>query len=455
MAIDATIPLRGLVQPENPLDTYTKFLQIGNLKAQGQENQFKLSQLARAKQRQDAITKAAQTSGGDKGKFLSEIGKTDPEAAMEYQQKFTEEEAKHLKNASETLGIIGQITSGIKDQATYDQAVQAAQQLGFDQSHLSQMGLGPQYDPNAIEQVKNWSISTKDQIDQKLRATQQKEVERHNVAEEKNQALTNANKPPTVHDMAEGVMQYNHQNQKWERVGGLPKTVPSATFNLGNLVTKTDVSNIADAIESGDQPPTLQGLYRNGAPVRAELARRGVPLARMETDWKAVQKHMATLNGAQQERLRQSITSASDMLDKIDGLYDEWSKLAPTSGYKILNRASLAAMKNLPGRAGAVATALDAQIADLTSDLGNIYMGGNSPTDHSLGLAGQNLKSEWNDETFKEASKQARANLKIRLNSINNSQPAGVSGDSPYLPSNNQQQPPQNADPLGLGSFSK
>jgi len=208
-----------------------------------------------------------------------------------------------------------------------------------------------------------------------------------------------------------------------------------------NLMTGTDAKDIADAIENGDQPPTLQGLYRNAGPVRAELARRGVPLAKMETDWKATQKYMTTLNGPQQVRLRQAIDTASDSLDKIEGLYKEWQEVAPTSGFKVLNKASLASMKQLPGRPGAVATALDAQIADLTSELGNVYMGGNSPTDHSLSLAGKNLSSDWNKETFEEAIKQARANIGIRKNSITHGSPVG-SGNNQYF----QQQAPTNAE---------
>lgn len=219
--------------------------------------------------------------------------------------------------------------------------------------------------------------------------------------------------------------------------------------NQNNIFTRDDASAVADAIQNGDQPPTVQGLYRNAGPVRAELAKRGVPLASMELDWKAVSRHIQTLNGPQQERLRQSISSASDMLDKIDGLYQEWTQIAPTSGYKILNRAALTAMKNLPGRPGAVATALDAQIADLTADLGNVYMGGNSPTDQSLHLAGKNLQTDWNKQTFEEALRQARLNLQIRSNSIKHSQPMGVSPNSPYLPQVNQPAQPQGGPPQG------
>lgn len=214
---------------------------------------------------------------------------------------------------------------------------------------------------------------------------------------------------------------------------------------INNLMTSNDAKDIADAIQNGDQPPTLQGLYRNAGPVRAELARRGVPLARMETDWKATQKYMGTLNGTQQVRLRQAIETASDSLDKIDSIYAEWKQLAPVSGFKIANHAALIAMKNLPGRAGAVANALDAQIADLTSELGNVYMGGNSPTDHSLSLAQKNLSSDWGPEAFEEGVKQAHLNIGIRKNSITHGAPAGVSGENTYMP-------PAPAAPQGGGA---
>ena len=207
----------------------------------------------------------------------------------------------------------------------------------------------------------------------------------------------------------------------------------SRPINVSNMGS-SDVKDIADAIENGDQPPTMQGLYRNGAPVRAELARRGVPIAKMEMDWKATQKYISTLNGSQQTRLRQDISTTSDTLDKVEKLYDEWAKIAPTSGFKVLNKSSLAAMKQLPGRPGAVAHALENQIADTTAGLGTIYMGGNTPTDHSLDLAAKALSADWNDATFREALKQARSNIKIRQNSMLHSAPAGASADNPYAP---------------------
>jgi hypothetical protein len=212
-----------------------------------------------------------------------------------------------------------------------------------------------------------------------------------------------------------------------------------------------DVKAIVDAMESGDQPPTTTGLYKIGAAVRGEAARRHIPLARMEQDWKATERYMSTLNGPQQTRLRQDISTVSDSLDKVEGLYNEWETLARTSGYRKLNKATLEAMKQLPGRAGAVAQALEAQIADTTAGLGTIYMGGNSPTDHSLELAGHSLSSDWNDETFREGLKQAKENVKIRNNSIIHSRPAGVSADSPYVPKDSAAPSAvKEKDPLGI-----
>lgn len=217
--------------------------------------------------------------------------------------------------------------------------------------------------------------------------------------------------------------------------------VAQASRPINNLMGPNDAKDITKAIANGDQPPTLQGLYRNAGPVRAELARQGVPLAKMEMDWNATKKYVSTLNGQQQVRLRQAISTASDSLDKIEALYNEFQQLAPTSGIRLINKASLAAAKQLPGRAGAVATNLESQIADITSELGNVYMGGNSPTDHSLALAAKNLSGDWNKQTFEEALKQTRQNIKIRQNSIRHAMPEGTSGDTSYFPQQSGGQP--------------
>jgi hypothetical protein len=192
--------------------------------------------------------------------------------------------------------------------------------------------------------------------------------------------------------------------------------------------------DIAGAIMAGEQPPTTTGLYRYGAAVRAELAKNHYNLAHAEQDWKAIQKHLSTMNGPAQERLRQAVSFAYGSLDQVESLYGEWKKAAGVSGVKVFNKASLAASKQLPGEAGAIATNLEALINDFTSEMGTVYKGGNSSTDETLRLAAGNLKADWNEETFARAVKQLRQSLTIRKNSYMNSEAIGVTPNSPYAP---------------------
>jgi len=205
-----------------------------------------------------------------------------------------------------------------------------------------------------------------------------------------------------------------------------------------------DAKAIAGAIMDGSQPPLLTGLYRNAAPVRAELARNGYDLSTATRDWQAIQKHLATLNGAQQERLRQAISFTHDSLNIIEDLYQQWKEAAGVSGYKVLNKGTLAAMKQLPGEKGAIAQSLESQINDLTAELATVYKGGNASTDEGLRLAAENLKADWNETTFDQAIEQIRKNLTIRKNSILTSQPVGVTPNSPYNPPTPDLTPPAN-----------
>ena len=196
-----------------------------------------------------------------------------------------------------------------------------------------------------------------------------------------------------------------------------------------------DATDIADAIIRGEQPPSTQGLYRFAAPVRAALAKKGYDLTKANLDWTATQKHLATLNGAQQTRLRQAIGTATESLGVIEDLAKQWDG----GKFPLLNKASLALAKNgvLGPAAQQIATNLDAQITDVVSELANAYMGGNSPTDHALALAQKNLSANWTKDQLLSAVKLARTNLQIRQNSIQNATAilsTGAAGTPPAAP---------------------
>ena len=74
------------------------------------------------------------------------------------------------------------------------------------------------------------------------------------------------------------------------------------------------------------------------------------------------------------------------------------------------------------------AVLLDQQIADTVADLGQVYMGGNSPTDHGLKLAGTNLQGNWSIPVLEAAADNVGKLLNFRMNAINNAVVQGVGG---------------------------
>lgn len=188
----------------------------------------------------------------------------------------------------------------------------------------------------------------------------------------------------------------------------------------------SDVKEIVAGIVDGTQPPDMGRMYGKTAAIRAELHRQGYDLTKATQDWQAVQKFTATANGAQQTRMRQAVDNAYHSLDVIDQLAEEWKG----GRFPPLNKGRLMAAKNgaLGPEAQRIATQLDAQISDVTSELGNVYMGGNSPTDHALSLAAKNLSADWSMGQLKSMVEQSRVNLKIRQNSMRNVGPVSQGG---------------------------
>lgn len=200
-----------------------------------------------------------------------------------------------------------------------------------------------------------------------------------------------------------------------------------------------DAETIAQAIANGDQPPVLTGLYRLAGPVRASLEKQGYNLTKATQDWDATKKLLATMNGAQQTRLRQAVGQVKEALPLVQDLADKWD----AGGYPTLNKAQLVLAKEgaFGPDAQSIATQLEAEIADVTSELGTVYKGGNSSTDESLRLAATQLNASWSNKTLKDAIELARKNITYRENSLR----LGTAGieNSTY----NQTQPTQEINP--------
>lgn len=215
---------------------------------------------------------------------------------------------------------------------------------------------------------------------------------------------------------------------------------PRPTGGAGGVGTlnavRGDIADTADGIINGTLPPPDLGSRPTqfSMALTGELKRKGFDLSTARRDWVAIQRHLSSLNSVQQERLRQAVEFSYETLPQIEEAYAEWKKQAGISGFKLINRGTLAATSHLPGPAGSAASQLEALMKDFTSELGTVYKGGNASTDESLKLAAENLKGEWNEKTFGDAISRIRTSLQIRKNSILTSQPVGVSSTSPYLP---------------------
>jgi hypothetical protein len=227
-----------------------------------------------------------------------------------------------------------------------------------------------------------------------------------------------------------------------EKAQGIKDKPPSYSATPG------DVGETAKAIMAGESSPVLTDYsFRDRTAIAAALHKGGYNQALAQQDYRAVQRHLATLNGAQQTRLKQAIEFTADTLPQLQSAYDKLASLAPRSGFKILNKGTMAAMKQLPGEAGSAAQQLDSLIADFTSELGTVYKGGNSSTDESLALAAKNISGDWNEQTFKDAMKRISTSIGIRRNSMSAVGAAGVSADSPY--ERKDPQGPMTAPPSG------
>ena len=180
---------------------------------------------------------------------------------------------------------------------------------------------------------------------------------------------------------------------------------------------KSDVQETVAGWADGSLPPIISGrASKDYNALMAEAHRQHFDLSKANQDWTATQKYLGTLNGAQQTRLRQATEQVAETVPLVRSLVTEWD----SAGIPYLSAGNLAAAKKgaYGNKAQSLANRLDAQIADMTSELGTVYKGGNSSTDESLRLAARNLQGDWSKKAALDALDQIEQNIKYRRNSM-------------------------------------
>lgn len=491
MAIDPTISLRG-----RGVEMFNPVTQFKEARAASQERDLRLRDLLNSKKIREMQMGAQQEAmdrdkgfrqamaGGADYSMLSQI---DPERAMELEAQKAAAQESRRKVALAKLSRLGQIAGSIRSEGNFGPGIQqmvaegliaperaqAMMQTPWAEAQAELQRLAQQSMTVAEQLTQQEKQATADRAEATLRqqrntagvnemnqAATRMETERHNralegaastprptgdLAEFKTVYLPGWYEANGVAPSAAGEMKAYQEFLKEKRapVAQIPgRDVPYSPaveaqrkrMAQGGTPgsTSTDPMDIAGAIIRGDQPPVLTGLYRNAGPVRAELARKGYDLTKATLDWQGTTRHMQTLNGPQQLRVRQALSTLEETIPLIKQRYSEWKKTGLPGGFRVWNKAALAASANLPGEKGAAARAVVQLVNDAIPELANIYMGGNSPTDHALQVASTNLSAEWNQEQFERALANVEETLKYRKNSIAQSQPMGTSATNEY-----------------------
>jgi hypothetical protein len=104
----------------------------------------------------------------DRGKTLTELLKVNPMAAYQQQKQFESDDL--IKNQAmvktnlEKIDLASRLLSGVKDQDSFDQAIETGKKLGIDTS-----AMGKYYDPNLVNRYQMMSLSAKENLDKQFK----------------------------------------------------------------------------------------------------------------------------------------------------------------------------------------------------------------------------------------------------------------------------------------------
>ena len=104
----------------------------------------------------------------DQNATLSAIAKVNPMKAYQQQRAFELDDVQKRKEDIEkklqSIDLGSRILSGVKDQASFDKAIETGQKFGFDVS-----GLGKYYDPDLVKQYQSMSMTGKERLENEYR----------------------------------------------------------------------------------------------------------------------------------------------------------------------------------------------------------------------------------------------------------------------------------------------
>ena len=214
-ATDPRITLQGLREPESPFEILSKFAQLKSITQGNQMRGMELADMQGQQAERAAIQRAIQAAGGDAEKALPEIMKVAPQTGLKFQKQIQEWKSADAEGKKKILDLriaksarLGQLAGGIRDQASYQAAIQQAVQEGVIDQEDAQ-SIPPQYDPSVVQGFQQSALT----------AQQQLEAARHEQDRQDKLAKEEADrKAPTATQK-----EFQEYYKTWLEAKGLPK----------------------------------------------------------------------------------------------------------------------------------------------------------------------------------------------------------------------------------------
>ena len=192
------------------------------------------------------------------------------------------------------------------------------------------------------------------------------------------------------------------------------------------------VKEIKGAIERGEQPPELTGLYKYAAGVRAGLAADGFDLAKANIEWQRAKKQVASLNSTQMQKFAGLSDSVSNTINEVNDLAGQMKQ----SGITALNRLNLEYLANVKGNSpeGLLAIKYITAVGTLKEEFANLANGGYAPTEPAWALANKQINENYGVDELNASLIEIQRLINYRKNAMPGFATMGPGAPNRYEP---------------------
>jgi|SRR5215472_5656574 len=203
--------------------------------------------------------------------------------------------------------------------------------------------------------------------------------------------------------------EYNNQIQ-------ILKDTTSKANQDQQKVYETQGDEISDAMIRGDYPPDMVRLGRAAPFTAAALAKKGVPLTKLELEWQAAKKAVQAVNSNQMQKFEGSLRTLDQQIDRVKDLSEQLN----LTDFRWWNEKRMRkAVELAPGspELEVVRRYLSA-IGQLRGDAAQVESGGYAPTEPAWEAARDQINASDDVNTMAAALDEMRRITRFRMQAI-------------------------------------